>query len=194
VLIVCEGKKTEPNYLGELVSHFKLSTANIFITGDCGSAPSSVVDKAIELFERDPSYDKVYCVIDRDGHADFHAAIDRIKNKRLVKMKNGEEIGIAAFEPIRSIPCFEYWILLHYQYTTAPLNRFSDVAKLLRRIPALKSYDKGAVGLFQKTFDELSTATKHAVRSRAAAKQTNTDNPTTEFDVLVGYLIKLSKK
>ena len=33
VLIVCEGKKTEPSYFGDLLTHYRLSMANIEIVG-----------------------------------------------------------------------------------------------------------------------------------------------------------------
>lgn len=42
VLIVCEGSKTEPLYFGEIKDAFEISTANIRISGDCGSDPLSV--------------------------------------------------------------------------------------------------------------------------------------------------------
>lgn len=34
VLIVCEGEKTEPNYLKEMIAHFQLSSANVAIVHD----------------------------------------------------------------------------------------------------------------------------------------------------------------
>ena len=78
VLIVCEGSKTEPNYLREIVAHYRLSTANVEITGDGGSAPNSVVEYALTLFEGDPDYNAVFCVFDRDGHTTFLQACARV--------------------------------------------------------------------------------------------------------------------
>jgi len=43
VLIVCEGSKTEPNYLRELIDCLELNTANVEVDGECGSSPISVV-------------------------------------------------------------------------------------------------------------------------------------------------------
>lgn len=43
VLIVCEGSKTELNYLRDLRDSLKLSSANIEIDGNSGSSPKSVV-------------------------------------------------------------------------------------------------------------------------------------------------------
>ena len=46
VLIVCEGSKTEQNYLRELIDCLKLSSANIEVDEDRGSSPISVVSYA----------------------------------------------------------------------------------------------------------------------------------------------------
>src|SRR3954452_4619238 len=44
ILIVCEGGKTEPNYLRELKGSLGLTNADVEICGDeCGSDPASVV-------------------------------------------------------------------------------------------------------------------------------------------------------
>ena len=101
VLIVCEGSKTEPNYLRELVAHHQLSSANIQITGDGGSAPNSVVEHAIELFNKDPDYQSVFCVFDRDGHARFEDAVQRVRDKTLIRRDYGE----GASGPMRYTRC-----------------------------------------------------------------------------------------
>ncbi|MBE5314463.1 MAG: RloB domain-containing protein [Xanthomonadales bacterium] len=194
VLIVCEGEKTEPNYLRELIEHHRLSTANVTITGDSGSAPTSVVEYAIELFDKDPDYNAVFCVFDRDGHPSFDQAIHRTRGKSLIRRSGKIGVGSARFEAITSIPCFEYWLLLHYEYTTAPLPRFADVEPRLRAIAAHASYAKGNRGLFNATSARLSTAMANADRANAAAAAASTDNPTTQMPVLIRYLVDLADK
>jgi len=72
VLIVCEGEKTEPNYFNELKDHLALNSANIIITGDCGSSPMAVVDYVRRQYklakEAGNPFDKVFCVFDKDTH------------------------------------------------------------------------------------------------------------------------------
>jgi hypothetical protein len=194
VLIVCEGSKSEPNYLKELIAHYHLSSANIEITGDSGSAPKSVVDHAIELFSRDPDYDSVFCVFDHDGHRSFDEALQRVRQKPLIRRNGGRKIGEARFEAITSVPCFEYWILLHYQYTTASMPRFADVEPYLKMCPDLSNYSKGAHGLFPLTHHSLNTAPDNADRANRAAKAASTDNPTTRMPELIRYLLGLAKK
>ncbi len=50
VLIVCEGEKTEPNYFRGLTNYYELDSANVKITGDCGSSPMSVVRPARDIY------------------------------------------------------------------------------------------------------------------------------------------------
>ena len=80
ILIVCEGEKTEPFYFKSLCASLSLHTANVEITGNCGSSPKSIFEKAQEMFkeaekEQNP-FDKVYCVselygISKLGGADY---------------------------------------------------------------------------------------------------------------------------
>lgn len=194
VLIVCEGSKTEPNYLKELVAHYRLSSANIQITGEGGAAPNSVVGYAIELFEKDPDYDRVYCVFDRDGHPTFHAAVQQVQDKRLIRRSGRKKIGEAHFEAITSIPCFEYWVLLHFRDTTAHMSRFADLLPYMRKVPELCMYDKGARGLFGVTHAQLYAALDRADRANRAAEAACTDNPTTRMPELIRYLLQLANK
>lgn len=112
VLIVCEGSKTEPLYLREIIDELELNTANISITGEGGSSPISVVEYADFLYRKDATkgggYDRVYCVIDKDTHDSYSSAIQKVNNTQPVDV----------FFIISSVPCFEYWVLLHFEYTT----------------------------------------------------------------------------
>ena len=193
VLIVCEGSKTEPHYLREFIAHHRLSSANVEITGDGGSAPNSVVEYAVKLFEEDRDYNRVYCVFDRDGHARFDDAVQRVRDKTLVRRDGKRKLDNAHFEAITSIPCFEYWILLHLQYTTAQLDRFADVDLRLRAVPELADYAKGKHGLYARTHAHLQTALANADRANHAAATTDTNNPTTRMPELIRYLLQLEQ-
>ena len=54
VLIVCEGERTEPLYLGELADHYRLSTANFKVVGR-GADPKTVVREAKEQLRNENS-------------------------------------------------------------------------------------------------------------------------------------------
>ena len=117
-LIVCEGMKTEPYYFEEFCQVHQLRTPRVRIApGESGSSPDCVVAYAEKLFEEDAllgldRYDQVFCVIDRDKHATWTAAINRITDLKA----DGRP-----FVAIPSFPCFEYWLLLHFTYTRQSL-------------------------------------------------------------------------
>ncbi len=108
VLIVCEGAKTEPNYLRKLIDFLELNTANVEVDGDIGSSPISVVEHSKERYNEEKrtgeAFDRVFCVFDKDSHESYTRALDEVKQ---AKPKN-------IFTAITSVPCFEYWLLLHY--------------------------------------------------------------------------------
>lgn len=191
VLIVCEGEKTEPNYLKEIRATHRLNTANIDICGEeCGSDPLSVVKYAIEKYKDDKGYDRVYCVIDRDKHANFDAAIDKLRNTKL-----GRKVK---FEAVVSIPCFEFWLLLHFGYTTrqfcAPgsASNCDLVLRELRKKGRIPGYDKGAQNIFALTKGKLPDAIRYAKQLQKHNLCTGTNNPSTNIHELIEYLIGLN--
>jgi hypothetical protein len=116
VLITCEDSDATPSYLRVILDDLKLT--NVEIRPDkkkpdpngCewANTPDKVIEYARCLKKKDKGYDKVYCVIDQDKHDYFLAAL-----------KTAQENNIAV---IVSIPCFEYWLLLHFEYTTRPFQ------------------------------------------------------------------------
>lgn len=188
-LIVCEGSKTEPQYLKELAGVRKLSTANIVIDGKCDSSPISVANYAFKEFDKEKSrggaYDKVFCVFDKDSHTSYEQALNVIRRKR----------PSGVFRAIVSVPCFEYWILLHYVYTAQPYQKTGAKSPCGNVIESLKQhiteYEKGSRQLYTKLLPKLEVAYINAATARRSAISSNTDNPTTEMDILVKYLHSL---
>lgn len=184
VLIVCEGTKTEPDYFREIVSAYRLSSANVVVGSGRGSDPESVVATAVERYEEDPDYDGVYVVVDRDTHVGFASAEDRMRNAP------GGLRKVAHLIP--STPCFEYWLLLHFEETAKPYaktGRRSPCANVIRDLEAhLPSYSKGGGGTFADTRDRVEEAKARAVRRLIEAKRAGTENPTTHVHVVVERL------
>lgn len=186
VLIVTEGQKTEPLYFTELVTHYRLSTANVSVVGsDQGTDPGSVVKTALR--ERDEEkqqgeyYDRVYCVFDRDSHANFTTASDEAVRKGVFLA--------------RSWPCFEYWFLLHFVYTRKPFRESqgrSPCDNCVRDLRTyLPDYDKGSARVFHSLLTRLKRAKAHARIAKEDAK--GEPNPSTEVHELVEYLQKLKE-
>lgn len=191
ILIVCEGKKTEPNYFKHIVDVLKLSSANIEITGDCDPSPDQVYRAAQSLYKKSQKsnnpYDVVYCVFDRDKHTTYNDTLNKIKNE--ARSKN-------VFEAITSDPCFEYWYLLHFQYTTKPFESTGHKSRgdcviddLKKHIP---DYDKACTGYFIHLKGKLKTALNNALKVRKQNKELG-GHPTTKVDILVDTLISEAK-
>ena len=98
VLLVCEGKKTEPNYLHGLRSAYRLSNANIRVLHMGATHPMALVQFAEEQLRLEP-YDRAYCIFDRDAHATYEAALRRVKESSFGK--------IGRLHAVPSVPCFE---------------------------------------------------------------------------------------
>lgn len=96
ILIVCEGKNTEPSYFKQ----FRLSSATIKPIGE-GYNTVSLVSRAIQL-SQEKKYEQVWCVFDKDDFpvVDFNNAI---------AMAQANDFGVAY-----SNQAFEYWLLLHF--------------------------------------------------------------------------------
>lgn len=195
VLIVCEGGKTEPNYLREMRSDMGLTNADVEVCGEeCGTDPKSVLQYALDLFEEDKSFDKIYCVFDKEGtperHKNYAEACYRIQRKRMPPGKSLVAIG--------SVPCFEYWVLLHYKSSTAayePKGKKSSgdcaVSDVKKCIP---NYAKGMKSLYSVLKEKTEFAIKNAKAALNQISATGTDNPSTSLHILVQHLQDLAKQ
>lgn len=197
VLIVCEGAKTEPLYFRELVDHYEIHSANVKVSGDCGSDPVSVVNHGIRLYQDEKyaesgPFDRVYCVFDRDAHQNYQQAIEIIDS---AKPKN-------VFFATTSVPSFEYWLLLHFDYSTAPYSAVGGTSSGAAALHALKAYwpeyTKAGAGTFSYTLkvrnDELGYAKANGRRSLIDAAKNHTDNPSTHVHELVDYLQQIKNR
>jgi len=190
VLIVCEGEQTEPTYFESLRSHLRLSTVEVEVVGDSGSAPISVVDRALELREqrvrdarRDPArlpYDVVYCVCDVDRHESLARATDKAKANGLML--------------ILSNLCFEFWFLLHFERTgTAFINSKALLTRLKKHLP---DYEKGT-DYFAQLWPHTDEAIGHAESLLRSQWQNETDlskcNPCTQAHLVVQHLRQIAE-
>lgn len=185
-LIVCEGTKTEPHYLGELLDDWRIRPEVVRIAPNDGVSPDRVVAHAYALYEDDAlggdAYDQVYCVFDRDRHTTFDAAVQRTKDLN------------AAGKPliaITSTPCFEVWLLLHFGYTNQPFHAAGkksvgdQVVAALKAKPGCGRYGKGTKGIYAQLKGTLDDALNHAEQLRKHGLATGSVNPATDFDLLV---------
>ena len=188
VLIVCEGEKTEPEYLKGLRGACGLNPANIRIVAADANDPVGIVKQGIETHRRTPGeFDRVFCVFDKNGHANYQHALDLAATSPLGRK------GVLAAIP--SVSCFEIWVLLHYLYTTRPFaasGARSACDNVVADIRAhLPEYEKNFEGVFEKLWPLLDMAIRHGERLALHNRGTGSDNPATEVHTLVKYLRSL---
>ncbi|TYB57809.1 RloB domain-containing protein [Nonomuraea sp. PA05] len=138
VLIVCEGEVTEVEYFQGVRDYFRslpVEIRNCKVIG-LGRDPAAIVTYAVK--ERDKkdkeartqrdaniAYDEVWCVVDVDGHKTLDQAVIEARRGRV--------------NLVISLPCFELWILYHFEDHTAACDQ-ERVRQRLRK--HLKDYDK----------------------------------------------------
>ena len=182
ILIITEGGKTEPHYLIGLRNRLRLHAADIRIAPAEGTDPLSVVTYAISLRNgrgrearrgSGVPFDSVWAVFDTE-RADLNPKL----NDALQKAQ-ANRINVAL-----SNPCFEFWLLLHDEYTTAP---FEACAHVIRRIRDryVGHYQKGKVPV-ERYIPKIPEAVLNAGQCRQYAIAADTDgNPSTDVDLLI---------
>ena len=187
ILIVCEGGKTEPNYFKRLCAVYGLSNANVEITPADGTDPVSVVNFAIAKHDE---HDRVYCVFDRNGHANFNAALDLVSQSALGK--NG------VLRAITSTPCFEVWVLFALCLQHGAVQQGWQRLGLRQGAEAIRphfgGYAKGSKNVYDTLTAKLDAAIKNAVQLGKHNKTSASLNPATGVHDLVEYLRNLKPK
>lgn len=181
ILIVCEGK-TESRYFRAMKQDRRISGVTVTESGSHRSDPGNILDQA-KRHQREQErsgepYDKVYCVFDKDNHKDYESTLDSI----------GRQPPKGKFCAINSVPCFEYWLVLHYDYTTRAFRNCHEVIQVLKGHHP--DYSK-AKDIFNHIHDKTGTAIENAVQSKRAASASGTDNPTTNVHKLVKTLLDI---
>lgn len=124
VLIFCEGEASEPDYINALkrLPHVQRNVAiNIELDPERG-VPKTLVERASARLKSDPEIDECWCVFDVEWPR-HHPNLDRA-----LRMAAANGIKVAV-----SNPCFELWLILHFQDQTAFLdNRAAE--SLSRRL------------------------------------------------------------
>ncbi|MEN2415552.1 RloB family protein [Flavobacterium mesophilum] len=126
-LILCEGE-TEENYFRGLITQDKyrrqFSSISVEIFKPKDHSPVGLVNKAKELIKKAKRQDKnpyafVWVVFDKDGHAGIAKAFE---------IARVAEINIAF-----TTPCFEYYVLLHFDRTMKPYTKCDDVISEIKK-------------------------------------------------------------
>ena len=181
MLIVCEGTKTEKYYFENARQAYGVHRGQAVVevqAGD-GSNPKNIVETARKLKTRAEkegnAFSSVYCAFDRDEHAHYQESIERAEK---LKMRT-----------IKSVPCFEYWILLHFRNHTAPYARTGNRSPCQcchhDLLAEWHGYTKSNKKIFSELEPRLEDAWQYAEQRLAAAQADGSDNPSTEIHLLL---------
>ena len=126
-LVFCEGTRTEPEYIEALRKESAVrDSASVEIRIDLtasGAVPLTLVNAAAEARDRFPQerseIDEVWCLFDVEWPQN-HPKLREAREKA-----NARNVRLAI-----SNPCFELWLVLHFEERTAWLD--SDAASRLR--------------------------------------------------------------
>ena len=180
LVIVCEGKKTEPLYF----QGFRVwrSGLAIWTPGSKSTDPVGLVKSAqtqIGRYDLDfEGGDRLWCVFDADHHTDKEI-------KKAAALAKRHDIGIAL-----SVPCFELWYLLHHQYIDSPMSSDDVIRTLGRYIPAYQKTKECSASLR----DKIDAAIRNAKRLNALHEKRGQDllsvncNPSTQVYRIVDYI------
>jgi hypothetical protein len=133
ILAVVEGKQTERIYLEALREQLQLSAARVEILHASVTDPVNMVREAIRLRDEQVEltkkaitvpYDEVWVVFDSERQD--HPRREQIPGAIELARQKGISIAL-------STPSFEYWLLLHYTFTTAAFSDCDDVIAALRK-------------------------------------------------------------
>ncbi len=154
-LILCEGE-TEENYFKGLITQEKhrrkFQSIDVDIYKPKDHSPVGLVNHAKEKIrvakrEKNP-YDFVWVLFDKDGHAKIPDAFELARSTT-----PNIEIAFA-------IPCFEYFVLLHFEKTTKPFVKCDDVITQIKN-KSLPNYEK-ATNIFEVLLPYMSTGIENS--------------------------------
>ena len=185
IFISTEGKnKTEENYFSQFNRVQKEYHIN-FAKGDDTDAKRMTV--ALEKAMQEGGYnsesgDLAFCVIDVDNDEGKSGSINGLKG-------DGANRDIIY---ITSNPCFEYWFLLHFTYTTKQFMSGKELEKELRK--HLPEYRKNK-GIFEKVYPHTRVALENSKKSdrfheKSSLVDRNLFNPSTNVSEIIRLLWK----
>jgi len=150
ILIVCEGKKTEPNYFKNFPQNPDVYD-KLNIHGP-GYNTLSLVNEAIRLKneaqKKGKPYIEAWCVFDKD---DF--PITQFQNAIILAEKNRIKCAY-------SVEAFELWYMLHFNFYESALSREQYKEKLTKLLN--KPYEKNDEEIYRILEELQHTAIKNA--------------------------------
>ncbi len=177
ILIVCEGKKTEPNYFRSFPVDKEVVEVDIH---GKGMNTDRLVEETVAIRKRAKNrgfvYNQVWCVFDRDSFPPQNF-------NRAILLAASNKIRVAY-----SNEAFELWYLLHFHYFVDAASRKQYKGRLTKLLS--HSYKKNSETIYAELLDKQPIAIQNAIRllNRYHPINPETDNPSTSVHLLVDEL------
>ena len=155
IYIFTEGSVTEPKYFREFIQYFKISQAQVKVIDreSTASSPESVI-KEMDYYKKSNPFktkNDIYCMVidtDRWGKNLKEAVDDAHQRRYLVALSN---------------PCFEIWLLMHFQDANTILNNANLLMTKTEINTQIHSYPitgNNEIDYFPRTDSAVETAEK----------------------------------
>jgi len=180
LLIFCEGGKTEPNYIRAFirdVSEFDSGQVAVKVVPTKKNTPRELVLEAARARMTDE--DELWTVFDKNGYTKHPQAFSLARDK-------GVNVAFSSM-------AFEFWILLHFEFTTRPFSQADDLLSYLKKDARhLPDYEKGDCGIYEQikhatnlAADRAVKVRKHQHASSPFGAKVHELNPYTDVDLLL---------
>ncbi|MDD9981039.1 MAG: RloB family protein [Gammaproteobacteria bacterium] len=166
ISILCEGARTERSYFLALVRDLDLPSVKVRSPQRGQQGPAGIMTAAQQERERDSDLDEIWCVLDHDERAE-----EIRKFREWLERHSSAKKGSATISAAISVPCFEYWLLLHFTYTDKPFHGTpggpSACKQVIRELGThLHGYQKADPGTYDRCREHTSIAIWNAKRSQ----------------------------
>ena len=181
IYILCEGadKHSEYAYLGALIKDtpIKGDKVQIELAPTKYNTGRELVEEASKKIDKKfKNIDEAWVVYDQDGYSLHKETFESAKEK-------GVKIALSA-------TAFEFWILLHYEYTTKQFPKSEDIIKELKDKNFI-DYAKNSKDVYFLTKEKLPNAKQNAKKIRIEVEKYDGNkkiyerNPYTNLDLLI---------
>lgn len=187
ILIVTEDTVVEPEYFNMLAEELEIDM-NVHVEEEGFTDPLALVEYALHMYSSEKKYSRVYCVFDRNGHDNYGRALRAIEHNG----GSSKESGVIA---IPSVPCFEYWFVLHESPSAKP---YASCQELLSKMEGMRRFkDLGFKkeekarfirSIFNNIYPDIGTAianSKIVLNNHIGGYDLHFENPSTRVHILV---------
>ena len=154
--------------------------------------PPGLLKRARYELRKDPGWDEIYCVLDHDGR---DAAVGKLEAELTAMNRKRTSTKV---QMILSDPCFELWLLLHFEFTDRPYTSVrggrsacADVIEQLQK--HIPGYRKNTTHYLKAVKDRVGDALSNADKLNRLSMETwPRRSPYTNVAELVARLLELA--